>query len=106
MEIDPSDRGFSGGIYDEARRGWLYDLKGDKHKNARAAFKRDEWNKYRIQARGNNIKTWINGVPVADLKDDVDARGFIALQVHSVDDHLAGKQVRWRNIRLRELQDQ
>ncbi len=104
VEIDPSDRSFSGGIYDEARRGWLYDLKGDKHQAARAAFRRDAWNKYRIEARGNNIKTWINGVPVADLTDDVDDSGFIALQVHSVADELAGKQVRWRNIRIRELE--
>ena len=104
VEIDPSDRSFSGGIYDEARRGWLYDLKGDKHKAARDAFQRGEWNKYRILADGNKFKTWINGVPVADLEDDVDASGFIALQVHSVPDDLAGKQVRWRNIRIRELQ--
>ncbi len=26
VEIDPSARAWSGGIYDEARRGWLYPL--------------------------------------------------------------------------------
>lgn len=103
VEIDPTDRGFSGGIYDEGRRGWLNDLAGDKHKAARAAFKRDGWNKYRIEARGNSIKTWVNGIPAADLKDDVDKSGFIALQVHSVPNKNAGKQVRWRNIRIKEL---
>lgn len=103
VEIDPSDRAFSGGIYDEARRGWLFDLKDDKHRKAREAFKRGEWNHYRIEARGPSIKTWINGVQVADLTDDVDTRGLIALQVHSVPDEFAGKQVRWRNIRIKDL---
>lgn len=106
VEIDPTDRAFSGGIYDEARRGWLYDLEGDDHQTARQAFQRGEWNQYRIEARGDSIKTWINVVPVANLTDNVDARGFIALQVHSVADDLAGKQVRWRNIRIADLDAQ
>lgn len=103
VEIDPSKRSYSGGIYDEARRGWLYEPKGEKHKAGREAFKRGEWNKYRVEARGNSIKTWVNGVQVADLKDDVDKSGFIALQVHSVPDKFVGKQVSWRNIRIKEL---
>ena len=40
VEIDPSDRAFSGGVYDEARRGWLYDLEGEQHRAAREAFRR------------------------------------------------------------------
>jgi hypothetical protein len=97
MEVDPSDRKWSGGIYDEGRRGWLYDLK-DKPE-AQAAFKRDDWNEYVIEAKGNRIRTWVNGVPVADLTDDADASGFIALQVHSGE---KGK-ILWRNIRIKEL---
>ena len=103
VEIDPTDRAFSGGIYDEGRRGWLYKPEGDEQREARQAFKRDQWNKYRIEARGHAIKTWINGVQVADLTDDVDARGFIGLQVHGVPDKFAGKQVRWRNLRICDL---
>ncbi len=103
VEIDPSDRAWSGGIYDEARRGWLYDLEADDRKVARQAFQKSEWNHYRVEAVGPSIKTWINGVPVADLTDDVDANGLIALQVHAVENHLAGKQVRWRNIRIKVL---
>lgn len=105
VEIDPSDRAWSGGIYDEARRAWLYDLEGDEHQAARQAFHKDEWNHYRIEAVGPSIKTWINGVPVADLTDDVDASGLIALQVHAVEDRLAGKQVRWRNVRIKVLDE-
>ena len=105
VEIDPSPRAYSGGIYDESRRGWLNDLSGDKNKAAREAFKNGEWNTYRIEAIGNSIKTWVNGVPAADLIDDVDASGFIALQVHGIGDHpeLAGTQVRWRNIVITEV---
>lgn len=105
VEIDPSARAWSGGIYDEGRRGWLNNLEGDKHKKARAAFKQNEWNHYLIVAEGDSIKTWINGVPAADLKDDLTPSGFIALQVHGVgkDASKVGKQVRWRNIKIREI---
>lgn len=98
-EIDPSKRAWTGGIYDEARRGWIYKLDGDKHAEARKAFKRDDWNTIKIQAEGNSIKTWVNGVPCANLTDDKDASGFIGLQVHT------GKPgtVMWRNVQIKTL---
>ncbi|MGK7394247.1 MAG: 3-keto-disaccharide hydrolase [Candidatus Cyclobacteriaceae bacterium M3_2C_046] len=100
VEIDPSPRAYSGGIYDEARRGWLYDL--SQNEAARNAFKQGEWNKYRVEAIGHHIQTWINGVPAANLVDDLTPTGFIALQVHGVGDdpQKEGVQVRWRNIRI------
>ncbi|GAA4425134.1 DUF1080 domain-containing protein [Bremerella cremea] len=105
VEIDPSDRAWSGGIYDEGRRGWLFNLK-DKPE-AQKAFKQNEWNKYRIECRGNSIKTWVNGVPAADLKDDMTSSGFIALQVHGIggDEKKVGKQIKWRNVQIIELED-
>jgi beta-glucosidase len=98
-ELDPGDRAWTGGIYDEARRGWLYKLDGEKHAAARKAFKRNDWNSIEIRAEGNSITTRVNGVPCADLTDDKDASGFIGLQVHT------GKKgsVMWRNIRIKEL---
>lgn len=103
VEIDPSDRAWSGGIYDEGRRGWLNDLKDNE--SARHAFRQGEWNKFRIEAKGDRIRTWINGVPAADLKDDLTPSGFIALQVHGIgsDKEKEGIQVRWRNLRIEEL---
>ncbi len=103
VEIDTSDRAWSAGIYDEGRRGWLNNL--EKNPQARAAFKQDDWNKYRIECRGDSLKTWINGVPAADLKDGLTAKGFIALQVHGIGKktELIGKEIRWRNVRLKEL---
>lgn len=105
VEIDPSVRAWSGGIYDEGRRGWLYNLTGEKHAQAREAFKQNEWNHYRIEANGTSIKTWVNGVPAADLTDDMTASGFIALQVHGIgnDANKIGKQIRWKNIFITEL---
>lgn len=100
VEIDPSDRAWTGGIYDEARRGWLNDLKNNPA--ARQAFKRGEWNHFRVECRGDSIKTWLNDVPAADLKDGMTPSGFIALQVHSTKSK-EPLQVRWKNIRLKEL---
>jgi hypothetical protein len=99
VEIDPSSRGWTGGIYDEGRRGWLFDLK-DKPE-ASKAFKQDEWNKLRVEGKGDSIKTWVNGVPAADLKDSMTPKGFIALQVHQAKE--AGLKVQFRNIRLKRL---
>ena len=99
VEVDPSDRAWAGGIFDEARRGWLYNL--ECNPEGKKAFKREGWNQYRIEAIGKRIRVWLNGVQTADLVDDMTAKGFIALQVHSIKDKsLAGHTIRWRNIRI------
>ncbi|MEX0360577.1 MAG: DUF1080 domain-containing protein [Allomuricauda sp.] len=99
IEIDPSDRAWSAGIYDEGRRGWLNPL--ENNPGAQAAFKQNDWNHYRIEAIGDTLKTWINGVPAAHLIDDKTAEGFIALQVHSIGkDKEAGTEVIWKNIKI------
>ncbi|PWJ58335.1 uncharacterized protein DUF1080 [Dyadobacter jejuensis] len=101
MEIDPSDRGWAGGIYDEARRGWLYP--GDLNPEGKKAFRRNQWNKYRIEAIGPDIRTFVNGIPVAHIVDDLTLKGFICLQVHGIgkDQERAGTQVKWKNIRIK-----
>lgn len=101
-ELDPSDRAWSAGIYDEARRGWIANLEGDSKKAAREAIKLNDWNEIELSAIGGHIKTWINGVPASDIVDSMDLSGYIALQVH------AGKSgiMRWRNIRIKELGQQ
>jgi hypothetical protein len=99
FEIDPSPRRWTGGIYDEARRDWLYPL--DLNPAAKEAFKQGQWNKVRIECIGTNIRTFVNGVPAAYVIDDLTPKGFIALQVHSIgkkEDE--GRQIRWRNIRI------
>ena len=99
MEIDPSDRAWSGGIYDEARRGWLYHL--EYNPAAKAAFKKGEWNTYRVEAIGNELKTFVNGIPCAYVIDDLTAEGFICLQVHSIPKEAKeGTEVMWKNIKI------
>lgn len=99
IEIDPSDRAWSAGIYDEARRGWLYNL--EENPAAQQAFKQNDWNHYRIEALGDTLKTWINGVSAAHLVDDKTGSGFIALQVHSIgDDATEGTEIIWKNINI------
>lgn len=99
-EIDPSPRAWSGGIYDEARRGWLYPL--DINPAGKAAFKKGEWNHYRIEAIGPSMRIWLNGIPTAWLIDDMTPSGFIALQVHSINrPELEGLKIRWKNIRIK-----
>ena len=99
IEIDPSERAWSAGIYDEARRGWLVPL--EDNAQAQQAFRQNEWNHYRIEAIGDSIKTWINDVPAAFLVDDKTRDGFIALQVHSIGaDAQAGTEIIWKDIRI------
>ena len=103
IEIDPSPRAWSGGVYDESRRGWLFKLEGKPE--AQRAYRKNDWNHYRIEAIGSRIRTWVNGVPVADLTDSLTRCGHIALQVHDIGQDLAkaGRNIAWRNIWLRDL---
>ncbi len=99
FELDPSDRKWSGGIYDEARRGWIYPL--SENENGQDAFINGKWNQIRIEAIGPNIKTWINGTQCANLVDDLTLEGIIALQVHSIGSEKdAGRFIKWKNIRI------
>ena len=98
FEIDPSPRAWSGGIYDEARDGWLYTI---EDKASKAAFRNGEWNHARIEAIGNRIRTWINGVPCSNLVDERASKGLIALQVHAIyREEQNNKTICWKNIRI------
>lgn len=99
IEADPTERAWSGGIYDEARRGWLYPL--ELNPEAKTAFKMGEYNHYRIEAIGDELKTWINGQEVAYVVDDMDKTGFIGLQVHSIRDSTqAGRKTYFKNVKI------
>ncbi|WP_420825361.1 3-keto-disaccharide hydrolase [Psychroserpens algicola] len=100
VEIDPSKRAWSGGIYDEKRRKWLHTL--ENNPEAQKAFKQNEWNHYRVEAIGDTIKTWINNIPASYLIDDKTASGFFGLQVHSIGKNKdkLGKQVMWKNAKI------
>ena len=101
VELDPSARAWTGGIYDEARRGWLYNL--ECNPKAKKAYKPEKFNKFRIEAIGNHIRIWLNGIPTVDLIDDMTPSGIIALQVHGIgkDESKAGKTAEFRNIAVK-----
>jgi hypothetical protein len=113
IEIDPEvgkDRWWSAGIYDEARRGWLFpgSLGGTAKEftdQGRRIFKQNDWNKVHVEAIGDSFKTTLNGTPCASIKDSLTASGFIALQVHAIGNEKdkEGTQVRWRNLRIKEV---
>ena len=99
IEIDPSKRAWSGGIYDEGRRKWLHPL--EENLEAQKAFKQNDWNHYRIEAIGDTLKTWVNNVAASYLIDDKTSSGFIGLQVHSIHgDQKEGTTISWKNVKI------
>ncbi len=100
MEVDHRrERAWSGGIYDEARRGWLYPL--ELNPSAKKAYRWGDWNTYRIECIGSSIRTWVNDVPTTHLIDNASVKGLIGLQVHTVySPDGEGKKTYWKNIRI------
>jgi hypothetical protein len=98
-EVDPSERAWSGGVYDESRRGWLYPL--ELNPAGKTAFKKGDWNHYKVLCVGTSINIWLNGVATASLIDAETAKGFIALQVHAIGkDKQPGEKIYWKNIKI------
>jgi hypothetical protein len=116
-EVDGSDRRWSGGLYDEGRRGWLWPSRSGQNKDPKAleheaksqaffkqeavrdAFKRNDWNLYRITCQDDRLIIEVNGVKVTDYRDGTDAAGHIAVQHHGE----KGQTYRFRNLKIREL---
>jgi hypothetical protein len=108
VEIDPSERAWSGGLYETGGRGWVHPLHAAPY--ARRAWRQGAWNRYRVVADGPWIRTWINGVPAAEIYDEARLEGHLALQVHSLASRGDGAApqreplvVEWRRLRIREL---
>ena len=100
VEIATEKGGSSGSIYDEARRAFmLASTRSDPA--ASKAFKDNQWNKFRIECKGDRIRTWINDIPCVDFRDSMTTRGIIGLQVHQVGADAPTYEVRWRNIRIK-----
>lgn len=101
IECEDTKRAWGGGIYDEGRKGWRYPL--EYNPRAKSAYKKGEWNAFRVVAFGNHIQVWLNGILTANLIEDDVETGFVGLQLHAIGENkeLVGKQVRWRNIRLK-----
>jgi hypothetical protein len=103
-QVEISLDGMAGYVYGEAAGGWMTP---DADRKPHQHFNDGEWNTYHIVAFGNTIQTWINGVPISDLthqeKFESHPKGFIGLQVHSIGAGQGPYEVRWRNLKLRDL---
>lgn len=100
MDLDPSEREWTGGLYDEAMTGWWYP--GTLNPQP-GLYKFNEWNQIRIEAIGPSMRTWVNGELSAYVLDASYKEGFIALQVHSIDKpEDAGRKIHWRNLRIKQ----
>jgi len=93
-EADPTDRKWSGGLYDEKRRGWLNPLSDQP--DVQDAFKKIDWNTYRIVCEGNHLQFFVNGQKTTDYYDPVDLTGMVGLQHHGEKDQL----YRFRDIKI------
>jgi hypothetical protein len=96
-ECDPTDRGWSGGLYDEGRRLWLNPKKGDTVKLVQAPL--GQWIDYRLECVGDHLQFFVNGVKTTDFHDSVDASGYLGIQHHGE----KGQIYRFRNIRIKEI---
>ncbi|NND08209.1 MAG: DUF1080 domain-containing protein [Saprospiraceae bacterium] len=86
MEIDQSERQWTGGVWEERGRLWMTPLlgMGEGEKAAFAAYKNSEWNHYRIEAIADTFKFWVNGVPTSHIVDGKTDKGIIGFQVHLI----------------------
>jgi hypothetical protein len=100
-QCEIATNGTAGRFYDEGRRGqWINELLGEE---AAKALRPDAWNAYRIVVQGDRYRSYVNGVACSDFRDANDPEGLIGLQVHAVPKGAGPYEVRWRNVRLREL---
>jgi len=99
-EIARKETGTAGRFYDEGRRGqWLAEIKPE----AKDVFRDAGWNRYRIVVQGNRYRSWVNGIHASDFTDGFETHGFIGLQVHGIARGQGPYQVRWRDVRIKEL---
>lgn len=99
FEMDGTARNWSGGIYDEARRGWLYT--GAYNNEKKLTYIHGQFNKAVIVCKGQTVQTWVNNKLVSILVDTATSPGLIAVQVHSIGSQsLEGKKIFWKNIRI------
>lgn len=101
IELSPGEAGY---LYGEAAGGWMTP---EDRRAPHGHFRNGQWNQYRVVARGSRIQVFLNGVQVSDLVDEgiheSHSEGLIGLQVHSTREPAGTLQVKWRNIRIREI---
>lgn len=102
LEVDPTERGWTGGIYFEGVGTWQHPPINNPA--CKKSWRKDGWNTLRIEAKGKQMRTFVNEIPCAYLFDEYLQKGHIGLQIHSIgsNPNAAGAETRWRNIRILE----
>lgn len=121
-EVDPSKRKWSGGFFDQGRRMWLHPTHPERSfpdekfitnftplwtDDKANAYKHLQWNKYRIECIGSEIKIFVNDILTTHVIDETDQEGVIGFQHHGSKELIqTGKTtnvVRFRNLYITEL---
>jgi putative membrane-bound dehydrogenase-like protein len=83
-QADYGEPSWYAGLYDEGRRN-KFIAPADMNV-VHPAIHLWDWNDYEIRAEGNRIRTWINGVPGVDYKEEdanIPQDGILGIQLHS-----------------------
>lgn len=103
VKVDHTLRHWTGGIFDDFGNSWnwLYTLEDDKVAQ-HAERPVGEWNHWRIEAIGNQIKVWLNGVPTTNMINSKYDKGFIAFKIHFLgNDPSRERAASWfKNVRI------
>jgi len=101
-QVEIAANGNAAGVWFEGVGGWLLDPKKEV---ANEAYKKDGWNSYRVLAKGEHIRVWVNGTKISDGKDTRSkfAKGRLGFQVHGIGKKTGTYSVRWKNIKIREV---
>ena len=96
VEVAPKGK-HTGGVYESYGRGWLIKPEAEKEE----ALKVGEWNKMQIVVNGETLTSYLNGLEMVTITDEIigKGKGSVALQIHDG----GGIKVKWRNIVLNKL---
>lgn len=94
-----------GCIYDECGgRKFFCNTPDERWQEMQKTFKVRDWNEMEIRSEGESIRTFVNGLPIADFSDGKEKAGFFGLQIHAQKDPKSRPGVcSWRDIRVKEL---
>lgn len=102
-QVEIAANGNAAGVWFEGVGGWLLDPKPEI---INKAYKKDDWNSYRVLAKGEHIQVWVNGTKISDGKDTRTnfKKGRLGFQVHGIGKKTDTLSVRWKNIKIREVE--
>ena len=96
------DRSKPGGVYGIGMGGWLYPKGKEQteayNKKTKNLFKPEEWNHFKVEAKGPHIRTWLNNKLIAEIEHKQSLKGRFGIQHHG-----KGGTAKFRNLRVKEL---